>query len=169
MMRNVATVSEYLSALSPEERADISRVRRVIRQNLPPGFKETVQWGMICYSVPLSRFSPTYNGQALCYAALAAQKNYHSLYLMNVYGTPAEKQFKAHYKATGKRLDMGKSCVRFKAADDLPLDLIGDTIAATSVDAFIAQYQRARGARMGGRTVAKKAAKKTAKKGKKKR
>ena len=145
-MRNVATVSQYLSALSPDERAEISRVRRVIRQNLPAGFKESVQWGMICYTVPLSRFSSTYNGQALCYAALAAQKNYHSLYLMNVYGSPAEeKRFRARFKASGHKLDMGKSCVRFRSADDLPLDLIGETIAATSVDDFIAQYQRVRG------------------------
>lgn len=145
MTRNVATVSQYLSALSPDERADISRVRRVIRENLPRGFRETVQWGMICYTVPLSRFSTTYNGQALCYAALAAQKNYYSLYLMNVYGTPAETAFRAHYKATGKKLDMGKSCVRFRSAEDLPLDLIGATIAATSLDDFLAQYLGARG------------------------
>lgn len=150
-MRNVATVSQYLSALSPDERADISKVRRVIRQSLPAGFRESVQWGMICYTVPLSRFSTTYNGQALCYAALAAQKNYYSLYLMNVYGTPAEPKFKAHYKATGKKLDMGKSCVRFRSAEDLPLDLIGETIAATSLDDFIAQYQAARGATRSGR------------------
>ena len=144
MIRNVSTVSEYLSALTPEERADISKVRRVVRENLPPGFKESVQWGMICYSVPLSRFSSTYNGQALCYAALAAQKHYHSLYLMNVYGTPVEKEFRRRYAASGRKLDMGKSCIRFRKADELPLDLIGDVIAATSVDEFIEQYQRAR-------------------------
>lgn len=146
-MRNVATVAQYLSALSPEERAEISKVRRVVKQNLPRGFSESVQWGMICYTVPLSRFSSTYNGQALCYAALAAQKNYHSLHLMNVYGSPAEeKRFRARFKASGHKLDMGKSCVRFRTAGDLPLDLIGETIAATSVDDFIAQYQRVRGA-----------------------
>ena len=165
MMRNVATVSQYLAALSPEERADISRVRRVIRQNLPAGFKESIQWGMIAYSVPLSRFSSTYNGQALCYAGLAAQKNYHSLHLMTVYSSPAEvKRFRARVKASGHRLDMGKSCVRFRSADDLPLDLIGETIAATSVDDFIALYQRARGATAG----AKRSAGRT-KKGTKKR
>ena len=146
-MTNAATVAEYLSALSPDDRAEISTVRRVIRQNLPRGFKESVQWGMICYTVPLSRFSETYNGQALCYAALAAQKNYHSLHLMMVYGSPAEeKRFRARYKASGHKLDMGKSCVRFRAAGDLPLDLIGETISAMSVDDFIAQYREVRGA-----------------------
>lgn len=170
MIRNVSTVSEYLAALTPEERADISKVRRVVRDNLPPGFKETVQWGMICYAVPLSRFSATYNGQALCYAALAAQKNHHSLYLMNIYGTPAEKEFRKRYAATGRRLDMGKSCVRFKSADELPLDLIGDVIAATSVDEFIAQYQRARANTAAGRKEAASAARrKIAKKAGKKR
>ena len=151
-MRNAATVSEYLSALPPDERADISKVRRVIRQNLPHGFRESVQWGMICYTVPLSRFSSTYNGQALCYAAIAAHRNYHSLHLMTVYGSPAEeKQFKAQYKATGRKLDMGKSCVRFRSAEDLPLDLIGRTIASTSVDDFIARYQGTRAATRSGR------------------
>ena len=147
MTTNAATVSQYLSALSPDDRAEITRVRRVIRQNLPRGFEESVQWGMICYTVPLSRFSETYNGQALCYAALAAQKNYHSLHLMMVYGSPAqEKRFRARFQASGHRLNMGKSCVRFRSADDLPLDLIGETISATTVNDFIAQYQGVRGA-----------------------
>ena len=160
-MKSAASVAEYLAALSPDERADIRKVRRVIRENLPRGFKESVQWGMICYAVPLSRFSETYNGQALCYAALSAQKHYHSLYLMNVYGSPAEeKTFRARYKATGKKLDMGKSCVRFRSAEDLPLDLIGETIAATSVDEFIATYQRARGAAARKSTKKKRGAKK---------
>lgn len=148
MARNVSTVSEYLSALSPAERAEIQKVRRVIRKNLPKGYAESVSWGMICYSVPLSRFSSTYNHQALCYAALAAHKTYHSLHLMNVYGDPATgKWFRARYKASGKRLNMGKSCVRFRHADDLPLDLIGSTIARTTVDDFIGAYTKARPAR----------------------
>ena len=159
MISKAATVSEYLSALTPDERADIQKVRSVIRKNLPKGFRESIQWGMICYTVPLSRFSATYNSQALCYAALAAQKNYHSLYLMTVYGTPAEeKRFRARFKASGKKLDMGKSCVRFKSAGDLPLDVIGETIASTTVDDFISRYQKARA------NAAKKTAKKTAKK-----
>jgi uncharacterized protein YdhG (YjbR/CyaY superfamily) len=148
MRREAATVSEYLSSLSPDERADIQKVRAVIRRNLPRGYKESVQWGMICYSVPLSRFSETYNGQALCYASLAAQKNHHALYLMNVYGNPAvDKWFRAAYKASGKRLDMGKSCVRFRHAGDLALDVIGEAIARTSVDDYINLYEKARPAK----------------------
>ena len=143
MPSKAETVSDYLSELAPDERADILKVRRVIRKNLPKGYKEAVQWGMICYSIPLSRYSDTYNGQALCYAALATQKHHHAVYLMNVYGDPrTEKWFKARYKASGKRMDMGKSCVRFKHADDLPLDLIGEAIARTGVDAYILSYEK---------------------------
>jgi uncharacterized protein YdhG (YjbR/CyaY superfamily) len=145
MMSKASTVSEYLADLSPADRADIRKVRSVIVKNLPKGYKEAVQWGMICYAVPLSRYPDTYNGQPLCYAALAAQKNYHSLYLMNVYSTKAEEQeFRTRYEASGRKLDMGKSCVRFRAADDLPLDLIGKVIAKTPVDEFIANYEKAR-------------------------
>ena len=164
MMSNASTVSEYLSSLTPAARADISKVRRVILKNLPKGYKEAVQWGMICYAVPLSRYPDTYNGQPLCYAALAAQKNHHSLYLMNVYSTRAEeKEFKARYEASGRKLDMGKSCVRFRAADDLPLDLIGKVIAKTPVDDFIASYEKSRPA------AKKKTVKATKKKAAKKR
>jgi hypothetical protein len=146
MISKAATVSEYLSELTPEERADIQKVRSVIKKNLPKGYKESVQFGMICYSIPLSRYADTYNGQALCYAALAALKNHNAVYLMNVYGHPGtERWFKARYKATGKRLDMGKSCVRFQHADDLPLDVIGEAIARTSVEDYIGYYEKARG------------------------
>ena len=158
MQRTAGTIAEYLAQLSPEERADIQTVRRVIKKNLPKGYQESVQWGMICYSIPLSRFSDTYNGHALCYAALAAQKNYNSLYLMNVYGhRETEKWFRARYKASGKRLDMGKSCVRFHHADELPLDLIGEAIARTSVQDYIHTYQMARPARKAAGKKAKKA------------
>lgn len=164
MQRKAGTVSEYLSSLSPDERADIQNVRTVIRKNLPKGYREAVQWGMICYTIPLERYSETYNGQALCYAALAVHKHFNTLYLMNVYGHPqTEKWFKARYKASGKKLDMGKSCVHFRRADDLPLDLIGEVIARTSVDDYIHFYEKSRPAKKAG-------ARKTARKsGKKKR
>ena len=156
-MKKPATVSEYLSGLTPEERADIQKVRGVIRNNLPRGYKENVQYGMICYSIPLSRYSETYNGQALCYAGLAAQKNYRSLYLMSVYSAEDElRRFKEAWKTTGKKLDMGRSCIRFKSADDLPLPLIGKTIARTTVDAFIEGYEKARAKTKTGRKAAKK-------------
>ena len=138
------TVTAYLTSLPPERRKVIAAVRSVIRKNLPAGYKESMGYGMICYSVPLSRYPGTYNGQPLCYAALAAQKGYCSLYLMGVYGDAAQaKAFREGFKKAGKKLDMGKSCVRFKTTDDLALDVIGRAIAATPVDDFIASYERA--------------------------
>lgn len=139
------SVEAYLAGLTPERRAALETVRDVILQNLPDGYEEGVQYGMISYFVPLSRYPNTYNGQALSIAALASQKNYMSLYLMGVYGDGSKAEwFRQEYKKTGKRLDMGKSCVRFRTLDDLPLDLVGQAIAMHSVDDFIAMYERSR-------------------------
>jgi uncharacterized protein YdhG (YjbR/CyaY superfamily) len=137
-----SSVPEYLASLPPERRQAMEAVRAVIRANLPPGIEEGMQFGMIGYYVPLSTYPDTYNGQPLCVAALASQKQYMSAYLMAVYGDPAtEKWFKAEWKKTGKKLDMGKSCVRFKAVDELPLELVGRVIARVTVPAFIARYE----------------------------
>ena len=142
------TVEEYLDELTDDRRETVEAVRDVVNSNLPDGYEETVQFGMISYVVPLDRYPKTYNRQALQYAALASQKNYVSLYLMNVYGNEeTERWFVDRYRASGKRLDMGKACVRFKSIDDLPLDLIGETIARTPVDDFIDLYETARGQR----------------------
>ena len=142
------TVEEYLAELAPDRREAISAVRKVILDNLPTGYEEMMQFGMIGYVIPLERYPVTYNKQALQYAALASQKHYMSVYLMNVYGDPdSEQWFAEQYRASGKRLDMGKSCVRFKKLDDLPLDLIGRAIARTPVDAYIEVYEAARGKR----------------------
>jgi hypothetical protein len=166
MIRKAATVSEFLSELTPDERADIEQVLDVVRQNMPPGYQEGMNYGMICYTIPLERYSTTYNGQALCYAALAAHKSYHTLYLMNVYGHPqTEKWFRERFKASGKKLDMGKSCVHFRRASDLPLDVIGDAIARTSVDDYIAYYEKARpAAKKPAKPATKATQKKTARK-----
>ncbi len=139
------TADEYLSQLDADRRGAIETVRRQVLESLPEGYEEVMQHGMICWVVPLERFPKTYNGQPLTYAALASQKKYMSLYLMNVYGDEAmERWFTERYAASGKKLDMGKSCVRFKQLDDLPLDLMGETIAKTSVSAFIDIYNAAR-------------------------
>ena len=144
---SAATVEKYLATLPPDRRAAIATIRNVIRKNLPRGFEEGMQYGMIGYYVPLSRYPTTYNGQALGAAALASQKGYMSLYLMSVYGDPKQKAwFERAYRAAGKKLDMGKSCVRFKKLDDLPLDVVGEVIAQLDVDRFIAAYEAARSA-----------------------
>jgi Domain of unknown function (DU1801) len=137
------TVGEYLAELPEERRRAIERVRQVILANLPEGYVETMQYGMPSYVIPLERYPTTYNGQPLALASLASQKNSMSLYLMNVYGD-REKPFKEAYRKTGKRLDMGKSCVRFRSLDDLPLDLVGRTIAATPVEEFLRTYEKSR-------------------------
>ena len=134
----VASVEEYLASLPPDRRTEIERVRRVVKKNLPAGYEEGVGFGMICYSVPLSAYRDTYNKQPLMYAALASQKNYLSLYLMPVYpDSELEKQLRDAFTASGKKLDKGKSCIRFKRADDLPLEAIGDIVAAVPMDRWI--------------------------------
>jgi hypothetical protein len=143
--RRAETVEKYLATFPPDRRAALETIRNVIRKNLPPGFEEGMQYGMIGYYVPLSRYPTTYNGQALGAVALASQKGYMSLYLMSVYGDPKLKAwFEGAYRAAGKKLDMGKSCVRFKKVEDVPLDVIGEVIARLDVDRFIATYESAR-------------------------
>jgi hypothetical protein len=139
------TVEGYLSELPEDRRRLVESVRDVVNANLPDGYEEAMAFGMIGWQIPLDRYPTTYNGQPLMYAGLASQKQYVSLYLMCVYADDgAATDFEQRYRATGKRFDMGKSCVRFRSLDDLPLDLIGETIAATPVEAFIDRYERSR-------------------------
>ena len=139
------TVDGYLAELPEDRRAAISAVRQVVLENLPQGYEEMMQFGMIGYVIPLERYPVTYNGQALQYAARASQKNYMSLYLRNVYSDEAvEIWFVDRYKDSGKRLDMGKACVRFKSLQDLSIDLVGEAIALTPVDRFIERYEMSR-------------------------
>ena len=139
------TVEEYISELPNDRTSDIEAVRRVIIDNLPKGYVETMQYGMITYAVPFERYPNTYNGLPLGYISLASQKNYMALYLMNVYGNKEiESNFRNRYIASGKKLDMGKSCVRFKKLEDLPIDLIGETVAMTTVEDFIKKYEESR-------------------------
>jgi hypothetical protein len=142
---NAKSVGEYLAGLPPDRRLAIDAVRAVIRENLPPGYEESMQFGMIGYSVPLSRYPKTYNGVPLSYVALANQKNHMAVYLMGCYGdAKLTKWFEREFRKSGKKLDMGKSCVRFKKLDDLPLPLIGEAVGAMSVDNFIGLYERSR-------------------------
>ena len=137
---------EYIASLPPDRREAVTAVRDVVRANLPAGFTEGMEFGMIAWCVPLETFPDTYNGRPLGLASLANQKNYMSLYLNSVYGDPTtEAWFKERYEASGKKLDMGKSCVRFRRLEDLPLDVIGETIARVDVDAFVGRYEEARG------------------------
>jgi hypothetical protein len=139
------TVGAYLKDLPADRRAAIQAVRKVIVDNLPKGYEEQMLGGMLAYVVPFSRLAKTYNGHPLMYAAVASQKNYMALYLMSVYGhAPTEQWFREQFKARGKTLDMGKSCVRFKTLDDLPLDVIGETIAKVPIDTWVSVYEQSR-------------------------
>jgi uncharacterized protein YdhG (YjbR/CyaY superfamily) len=139
------TVQQYLAELDPQRRKEIQAVRKTILEHLPKGFKEIIDFGMLSYALPLETYPDTYNGHPLGVAALAAQKNYNSVYLMAVYADPkTTKWFHDAYAKTGKRLDMGKSCVRFKRAEDLPLDVIGKAVARYSAEDFIAAAEAAR-------------------------
>jgi hypothetical protein len=138
MRSDATTVDDYLESLPVDRRIAIEQVRETILVNLPDGYREVMNWGMISYEVPLETYLDTYNGRPLMYAALASQKNYMSVYLTSVYADErGAAAFKAAYQATGKRLDMGKSCVRFKQIADLPLELIGEAIGSTPVSEFI--------------------------------
>jgi hypothetical protein len=139
------TVTEYLDALPPAKRQVIARTRTFIKKHVPKGYKESMDWGAITYAIPLETFPETYNGRPLCYAAIAAQKNYCSLYLMGVYGdTKKSKLLADAFKARGLKLDMGKACIRFKTLDDLPLEVIGEVVASVPPDKYIEIYQQAR-------------------------
>ena len=133
------TPREYLDSLPEERRDAIAAVRSIILDNLPAGFEEAMQYGMLSYQVPLSVHPDTYNGQAASIAGLASQKGYMSLYLLGVYAQPERRRrFEQAFKKAGKKLDMGKSCVRFKRVEDLPLNVIGDTIASIGLDEYVA-------------------------------
>ena len=142
---DAATVEDYMADLPEDRREFVVAIRDVIVAHLPEGYEEAMNWGMLSYQVPLERYPNTYNGQPLSYVALASQKHYVSLYLMHVYGHPeTEEWFHERYRASGKTLDMGKSCVRFRAVEDVPLDLVGEVIARYSVDDFLARYEASR-------------------------
>jgi len=140
------SVDQYIAELPADRREAIVAVRDVVRRNLPAGFEEGIEFGMIAWYVPLERFPDTYNGRPLGLAALASQKQYMSLYLNTVYGDPQLAEwFTTRYAESGKRLNMGKSCLRFRSLDDLPLDIIGETIAKVPLDRYVARYQAVRG------------------------
>ena len=134
-----ATPEAYLAELPAERAASIGRIRDLVNASIPAGYVERMAWGMISWELPLETYPDTYNGQPLLYVALAAQKNFNALYL-----TCRTERLREGFAAIGKTLDMAKSCIRFKKAEDLPVDAIAEAIGSTPVDAFIARYEGAR-------------------------
>jgi uncharacterized protein YdhG (YjbR/CyaY superfamily) len=136
--KRAKTVAEYIASLPEDRRGAIKTVRAVVKKNLPAGYKEGIDYGFIGWTVPLSVYPDTYNGQPLCYAALANQKNHMALYLMAAYAEgPIKQRLVKGFRAAGKKLDMGKSCIRFKSLDDLPLDVIAEVAAALPVKKYV--------------------------------
>ena len=145
MRIDAETPDAYLAALPEDRRAAISAVRETILGSLPEGYAEAVRWGMLSYEVPLERYPETYNGEPLSYAALASQKRHMSLYLMGIYGDEGNRAwFEEAAAERGAKLDIGKSCVRFRKLDDLPLDMVGEAIARFPVEDFIQKYEESR-------------------------
>ncbi len=140
-----ANVEEYLAELPPERAEVVEQVRQLVLDHLPDGVEETMNWGMICYEIPLERYPETYNGKPLMYAGLAAQKHHYALYLHSVYSSEeVEQALRDAYADAGKKLDVGKSCVRFKRLDQLVPDALADAIGAVTVDEYIERYEAAR-------------------------
>lgn len=155
MQSKAATVAQYLASLPPDRRRAISAVRKVILQNLDKDYEEGMQYGAIGYAVPHSVFPAGYHcdpRQPLPFAGLASQKQYMALYLMGTYcgcfdgkETPDAKWFRRAWLKTGKKLDMGKACIRFKSLDDVPLDVVGEAIRRLPARRYIEFYLKALG------------------------
>ena len=150
--RDASSVDGYLASLPADRREVVERTLALVREHIPDGFEEGMNYGMIGWFVPLSRYPDTYNGQPLGIVSLAAQKNHTALYLSAPYTDPAlDGRIRKAYADAGRRLDMGKSCLRFKRFEDLETGVIGEVIAAVSPDRFIELYEAGRGAAKGRR------------------
>jgi Domain of unknown function (DU1801) len=139
MRSDAKTVEDYLAELPADRRAAIEAVRAVVLDNLPPGYAEAMNWGMISYEVPLETSGGTYNGKPLMYAAIASQKNHMAVYVCGLNCVPGLKQrFEAAWRQRGLKPDMGAACIRFKLLDELDLSAIGEAISSVPVDEFVA-------------------------------
>jgi len=145
MQSKATTVKDYIASLPADRREAIETVRKVILKNLDKDYEEGMLYGMIGYYVPHRIYPAGYHcdpTKPLCYAGLASQKNHLSVYLMCIYGSKDQLAwFQKAWKASGKKLDMGKSCIRFKKAEDLALDVIGESIKRVPAKAYIANVE----------------------------
>ena len=139
------TVAQYLAELPSDRREVISAIRDVVNRNLPPGIVETMNWGMICWEIPLSRMPNTYNGHPLAYMALASQKNNFALYSMAPHWTPELMAWmREELRRAGQRLDMGLSCIRFRSAEGMPMSVVTRLAASLTVEQYMEHYERSR-------------------------
>ncbi|HEY5915320.1 MAG TPA: DUF1801 domain-containing protein [Verrucomicrobiae bacterium] len=145
MKSTAKTVDEYLNGLSSERREAISAVRKVILANLPEGYQECMSYGMIGYVVPHSIYPKGYQCNPklpLPFVNLGSQKNHMALYLMCIYGdAKTDEWFRKAWEKTGRKLDSGKGCIRFKRLEDVPLEVVGQLIARTPVADYITRIE----------------------------
>jgi len=137
------TVEEYIKSLTPEKQEIVSFVRSKLLENMPENIVENMNWGMISYEIPLNYYPKTYNNKPLMYAALAAQKNYYSIYLTNCYiNEDNMNKLLEAFDKIGVKPNMGKSCIRFTRLNKIPLDTIAEIVSSTTVDGFINEYEK---------------------------
>lgn len=146
MQSKAGDIETYLGQLPEERQAAMKKLHQVIKKNLK-GFKDSMQYGMVGYGVPLSKYPAGYHcnpAQPLPFMSIASQKNFIAVYHMGVYADP--KLLKWFTDAYGNlnigKLDMGKSCIRFKKTDKIPYELIGQLAAAMSADEWIELYEK---------------------------
>jgi hypothetical protein len=145
MQSNAKTVAEYLNELESLRAAEVVALRDLVLKNLPKGYQETMSWGMISYEIPMDISGGTYNNQPLVYAAIASQKNHLSLYLMSVYSKPEiEAEFLKLWHKSNKKLDMGKSCLRFRKMEEVSLEAISYAISALELPEYLKIAQEPR-------------------------
>lgn len=148
MQSKAKTVTEYISSLPPDRAKAIKALRNEIRKNLPAGFEEVMQYGMIGYVVPHKLYPAGYHTnpkEPLPFICLASQKNYIALYHMMVYQGALHDWFlKAWKESTDKKLDIGKSCIRFKRPGDIPFKLIGELASKATPADWIKAYEMSR-------------------------
>jgi len=142
---NAQTVEDYLNELPEYRREIIEEIRNLILENLPEGYEETFNWGMISYEIPLEHYPDTYNNQPLSYLGLAAQRNHNALYMMNVYqDEELQEWLEEQFREANKKMDMGRSCLRFNTVNDLPLEAIKKVVSYQTPDEFIEKYEESR-------------------------
>jgi uncharacterized protein YdhG (YjbR/CyaY superfamily) len=146
MQIKASTPKEYLEQLPPDRREAMNKLRETILENLPEGFSETIGYGMICYGVPHSLYPKGYHcdpKQPLPFLSIASQKNFIALYHMGIYSDPELMDWfvREYPKHSKTKLDMGKSCIRFKKADQLPYELIGELAGKMTVGEWIGLYE----------------------------
>lgn len=152
MHSDAPTVEDYLAALPADRREALTAIRDTVNANLDDGFAEGMEYGMVTWGVPLERYPTTYNGKPLGVVSLASQKNHMALYLMCLYADDGlEEWFRQQYAARGMKLDLGKSCVRFRSLDEVPLDVLAALLRRVTPEQHIARYEESRAATRKGR------------------